>query len=207
MPCRLETWREPARVYFSLCWGLFWRNALWVFFPAAFSPTASIPPRTCKCHGGADDDGWFFLMLQAEQRCRGPPCVSAACQSLLPPLRAGCQQSFDAMNPYSYCFLSATELKALKIHFSIQWAKNRSLSARTLYGSFCWSGWELHLHLPLGGGVSYITAIRDLDPLEMSAEEPRGNVTVIRYVYITYYGGVSSGRETMKLVFHCASML
>ncbi len=38
---------------------------------------------------------------------------SAACQSLLLPLRAACQQSFDALNPHSYRFLYATELKAL----------------------------------------------------------------------------------------------
>lgn len=77
--CWVESWCEPAWVYFR---GLFWRNAL-SFSQAAFSTTAAIPLRTGKCHGRADDGGFFFHAAGRAATLRST--VRERRQSIAPP--------------------------------------------------------------------------------------------------------------------------
>ncbi len=107
---QIKTLTRTRRSNSVCCRALFWRCALGLrpllarvqlFLWECANVTEGLM-MTVFCHAAGRAE-----MLRLDVR------ESAACQSLLLPLRAACQQSFDALNPHSYRFLYATELKAL----------------------------------------------------------------------------------------------
>lgn len=105
---QIKTLTRTRQSFSICCSALFWRCALrpllarvQLFLWECANVTAGLM-MTVFCHAEGRAE---MLRLGVRE--------SATCQSLLLPLRAVCQQSFDALNPHSYCFLYATELKAL----------------------------------------------------------------------------------------------
>lgn len=150
-------------------------------FEAAFSPSASIPPRVCKCHGGADDDGCVLsccrqsrdaaVLRPKERRLSIAPVSVKSCLSA----RLWCTEPLQLALPLSmrqnsklYKYISL--FKGLKIAL---------LSAGSLCGSLFRRFWLLQME---GSGVSQITSNRVLALLAVSGQEPWGNAVVIRCI-------------------------